>query len=160
MMTGRSSETDCSGTPRQISILGILSAAIPLFHLNKLSQNQPTSWVLEVFQRILQHIFLINYRSRVDLHSIEGQLLLLFGQERRPRCTVRQVPEGEDGERESTAARNDEQVPPVCEASRVDLKDTKRKQTFERTSDGGSSVEDSKTSRVRHDDRTWFGSRS
>src|SRR5579859_6765909 len=97
MITGRKSWTDCSGTPRQISIPVIISR---VWRAN--TQNYPTGWVFEDSHGISQIEFLIDNARRIDLNSIKCQLLLLVIEKSTRLRVVRQIPKGKERERDCT----------------------------------------------------------
>ena len=73
-------------------------------------------------ERVAQVELLGDDGRRVDLHAVEGEGLLVLGQEAGLGRAEREVPVGEDGEEDREGALDDEEVTPLVEAG-LDVED-------------------------------------
>lgn len=105
-------------------------------------QNHPTRAILKNPERIPQHKFHINNRTRVALHAIIRQSLFFWGEELRVGGAVWEVPEGEEGKEDGAGAFDDEEVGPVDEGAGADLEDAEGEEAGEGGGDGLGGVED------------------
>ena len=88
------------------------------------SKNDPAGRVLENGHGRSEVELLSDDGGRVDLDSVECQLLLLGGQKLGALCIPGQIPESKEGEQNCAAAFNDEKVSPIGNAPRFDLENT------------------------------------
>lgn len=86
-------------------------------------------------------------RGRVDLHAVQGEVLLLRAEELGLGGRLGQVQVGEDAEEHAGAALDDEQVAPALEAVRLDLEDAEGQQAREGVGDVGRGVEEGEAAR-------------
>lgn len=103
--------------------------------------------IFEDLDRLSELELLGHDRRRVDLHTVQGEVLLLSVEELSFGSRLGQVQEGEHAEQHTGAAFDDEQVAPALEAVRLDLEDAEGKKASEGVGDVGRGVEEGEAAR-------------
>lgn len=97
--------------------------------------------IFEDLHRLSELELLGHDRRRVDLHTVQGEVLLLSVEELGLGGRLGQVQVGEDAEQYAGTAFDDEKVAPALEAVRLDLENAEGKKASEGVGDIGRGVE-------------------